>query len=134
MDISDAADLLAIARETLLGELVPALPNERRYAALMVANAMAIAARGHRLAPGAERDEAEALRRLLRDIDPPPVVVVDVDATAGALPALRCALRDAIRAGAFDPPQRESALAAALLQIATDQVAIANPKALHDRR
>jgi hypothetical protein len=133
MDISDAADLLAIARETLLDQLVPALPKERRYAALMVASAMAIAAREHRLAPGAERNEAETLRRLLRDVDPSPRVFVAVDAT-DALPALRSAVRDAIRAGAFDEPQQQAALATALLQIATDQVAIANPKALRDRR
>jgi len=133
MDIADAADLLAIARETLLDELVPVLPNERRYAARMVASAMAIAAREHRLAPGAERREAETLRRLLQDVDSSPQVLVGVDAT-DALPALRGVVRDAIRAGAFDEPQREHALAAALLQIGTDQVAIANPKALRDRR
>jgi hypothetical protein len=133
MDISDAADLLAIARETLLDELVAALPKERRYAALMVANAMAIAAREHRLGPGAERNQAETLRRLMEDAGPSPTRCVGVDA-ADALPALRAAVRDAIRTGAFDAPQRERALAAALLQIATDQVAIANPKALRDRR
>jgi len=133
MDIADAADLLAIARETLLYELVPVLPNERRYAARMVANAMAIAAREHRLAPGAERSEAETLRRLLQGVDPSPPVLVGFD-TTDALQGLRSAVRDAIRAGAFDEPQREHALAAALLQIGTDQVAIANPKALRDRR
>ena len=133
MDISDAADLLAIARETVLDELVPELPKAQRYAARMVANAMAIAAREHRLRPGAERNEAETLRRLMQDVNPSPRVFVGVDAT-DALPALRRGVRDAIRAGAFDAPQREAALAAALLQIATAQVAIANPKALRDRR
>lgn len=132
MDIPDAADLLAIARETLLDELVPALPKERRYAALMVANALAIAAREHRLGADARRDESVRLHRLTHDIGPSPRASIGVDAP-DALPALRTAVRDAIRAGAFDAPRREAALAAALLQIATDQVAIANPKALRDR-
>ena len=41
----DAAELLAIARKTLLEELLPNLPKEQRYTALMIANAMAIAKR-----------------------------------------------------------------------------------------
>lgn len=132
MDISDAADLLAIARETLLDELVPALPKERRYAALMVASALAIAAREHRLGADARRDEAERLRRLMQDAGRSPRASVGVD-TPDALAALRMAVRDAIRAGAFDAPSPKAALVAALQQIAADQVAIANPKALRDR-
>jgi hypothetical protein len=38
-------DLLDAARKTLLEELLPALPPEKHYAALMVANAITIAAR-----------------------------------------------------------------------------------------
>lgn len=41
----DAASLLRIARETLLNELLDLLPEERRYAMRMTANALAIAAR-----------------------------------------------------------------------------------------
>lgn len=41
----DGADLLATAREVVLNELLPALPPEKAFAARMVANAMAIAAR-----------------------------------------------------------------------------------------
>ena len=40
-----AADLLATAREVLLNALLPALPPDKAFAARMVANAMAIAAR-----------------------------------------------------------------------------------------
>ena len=39
-DISDAEVLMATARDALLNELLPALPKDRRYAALMIANAM----------------------------------------------------------------------------------------------
>ncbi len=45
-DISDAADLIATAREALLNELLPALAKEQRYVGLMIGNAMAIALRG----------------------------------------------------------------------------------------
>jgi len=41
----DAADLLHIARETILNELLELLPEDRRYAMRMAANALAIAAR-----------------------------------------------------------------------------------------
>ena len=46
-DRPDATELLAIARRTLLDELLPRLPEELRYTALMIANAMAIASREH---------------------------------------------------------------------------------------
>ena len=41
----DAAGLLHVARETILNELLELLPEERRYAMRMAANALAIAAR-----------------------------------------------------------------------------------------
>ncbi|MES2713860.1 MAG: hypothetical protein V4653_19955 [Pseudomonadota bacterium] len=41
----DAADLLETARALLLAELLPALPASKTFAARMIANAMAIAAR-----------------------------------------------------------------------------------------
>ena len=44
-------DLLAIARSVLRDELLKALPDHKRYEALMVANAMAIAAREATLGP-----------------------------------------------------------------------------------
>jgi hypothetical protein len=40
-----AALLLALARETLLRDVLPALPEERRLAGLMIAQALAIAER-----------------------------------------------------------------------------------------
>jgi len=41
----DAVELLRTAREVLLGQLLPALPESLHYQARMIANAMAIAAR-----------------------------------------------------------------------------------------
>ena len=43
-DLPKGANLLLQARKTLLGELLERLPNDKRYDALMVANAMAIVA------------------------------------------------------------------------------------------
>jgi hypothetical protein len=54
----DAADLLRVARETLLNELLDALPKERRYAMRMAANALAMAARE------AETGEADLVKEL----------------------------------------------------------------------
>lgn len=47
----DALELLAIARETLLEQVLPELAGDARYQALMIASAMAIAMR--ELRPGA---------------------------------------------------------------------------------
>jgi hypothetical protein len=60
----DALALLDIARETLLGQVLPQLDGDARYQALMIANAMAMAIR--ELTPGAVDHELEA--QLLRDL------------------------------------------------------------------
>lgn len=65
-----AAELLATARDVLLNDLLPALPPDKAFAARMVANAMAIAARAaaaHHAAaftrmPGDPREFAAAIR------------------------------------------------------------------------
>lgn len=57
----DAADLLQVARETLLSEFLDLLPEERRYAMRMAAKALAIAARE---AETGEADLVEELRLL----------------------------------------------------------------------
>jgi len=58
-DICDAADLLETARESLLGHVLPGLSGEQRYMALMVANALAIAAREAAFGDEADRREVE---------------------------------------------------------------------------
>jgi hypothetical protein len=60
----DAADLLATAREVVLNDLLPALPPEKAFAARMVANAMAIAARAAQAAPMPQRDLAALAREI----------------------------------------------------------------------
>ena len=61
----DGAALLAIAREVLRKELLPLLPGDKAYAALMVANAMGIAERQLRNGEGPQREEQQALAALL---------------------------------------------------------------------
>ena len=128
-DIADAADLLAAAREALLADLLPEAPKERRYAGLMIANVMAIAARELRLGADAARNEAARLAFLLGPIAPSTSAKTDAPSSAD-LAALRRALCAAIRAGRFDAPAREKVLAAELLRTLAERVAISNPKAL----
>ena len=61
-DIPDAEALLGTARDTLMVELLPAIPAEQRYTALMVVNAMGVAAREIALGPQARIREIERLR------------------------------------------------------------------------
>ncbi|RKH14555.1 hypothetical protein D7V97_02705 [Corallococcus sp. CA053C] len=62
----DGAALLAIAREVLRKELLPLLPGDKAYAALMVANAMGIAERQLRQGEGPQQKEQQALAALLQ--------------------------------------------------------------------
>lgn len=113
----NAHELLKIARATLLEQLLPALPGELRYPALMVANAMTIAARESRLGAQAENQEQTRLAAL-------------VDEASSTLPDRRRQLARAIRQGSHDAPHSRSALVEALRQITLARLAISNPKAL----
>ena len=112
-------DLLAIARETLRRDVLPDLMEESRYAALMIANAMAIATREAEAGEGPSRDAAERLSRLLGTV------------TSKDLPSLNKELIRRIRAGDFRPGTPEhTALARHLWECALQQVRISNPKYL----
>jgi len=124
-DIPDAIKLLAIARATLLDKLLPHIPEELRYDALMIANAMAIAVREQ--ANGAAAVQAELARlRGLFDERAKPLASGALD---GALDGYRKRLATDIRNGRFDGAER-AALLAHLAQTAADELAISNPKAL----
>ncbi|MBF8740980.1 4-hydroxypentanoyl-CoA kinase subunit LvaB [Pseudomonas guariconensis] len=113
----NAHQLLEIARATFLEQLLPALPGELRYPALMIANAMAIAARESRL--GAQAEDQEQAR-----------LVALVDDAPSTLPDLRRQLARAIRQGSHDAPQTRRTLVETLRQITVARLAISNPKAL----
>ena len=127
-DIPEAADLLATARESLLADLLPALPKERRYDGLMIANVIAIAARELRLGGAAAQNEAARLAFLLDEIAPSSAA--RTEAHSADLAALRRAVCTAIRAGHFDDSARAALAAAELLRTLAERVAISNPKAL----
>jgi hypothetical protein len=131
-DISDAADLIATAREALLNELLPTLAKEQRYAGLMIANAMAIALRESRSSADALVDEANRIRGLLDSIQSP-AGSPGISGVNAEILFLRRTLCAAIREGKFDDAHAP-ALTAHLVRTATDWVAISNPKALRAER
>ncbi len=107
----DGADLLDTARELLLTELLPKLPEAQRFAARMIANAMAIAARE------AHDDAGWAAAAATR-----------IAALAGGDTARFAAL---IRQGDFDLGTARHGEAASLLHsIARARCAVSAPRAL----
>jgi hypothetical protein len=128
-DISDGKDLVAIARDALVKELLPLLTKEQRYVGLMIANALAIAIREDTSAADTEHGEAVRLSALLEASASAPASS-DFRATPAALPTLRREMCAAIRAGRFDHGERSAALSAHLAITAAAWLAISNPKAL----
>ncbi len=120
-------ELLIIARKVLREELMPLLPDERRYDALMVANAMAIAARQIAFGDAPERRERQNLAGLLGD-------TVDGDgrtAVNEAVGDLHCRLSAQIRSGELDPgtPDHDAARAF-LLDITVQKLRESAPRYL----
>lgn len=125
-NLPDSSDLLAIARETLLAELRPLLPESARYTLAMIANAMAIAAREIHAGDAAARDALARLDTLYG-------VSAREREGAALLEALRSherRLAADIRSGAFDADgeRRRQALAHLRASVAA-RLRISNPKA-----
>lgn len=127
LDQPDGAALLEEARRTLMENLLPVLPPERRYDALMVANAMAIAARemgeGH---AACRRAHAELLGLSGTTVEPENSRVIGLR----DLTELERRLAQQIRSGAYDAPgpQRDAVLG--YLRLSTmARLRISNPKA-----
>jgi tRNA C32,U32 (ribose-2'-O)-methylase TrmJ len=98
-----ARDLIAIALETLRADLLPNIPADKRYTALMIANALAIAERELRDGDDARRTMRDALAELLGAPDSAPAAGATLDAE---IEALQRKLVHAIEQGAFDAPER----------------------------
>ena len=124
-DRPDATELLEIARRTLLDEILPRLPEDLRYSVLMIANAMAIAAREHAGGETAARAELARLCDLFSDR---PQALAGAP-LAAALAGYNQRLGKEIRAGRFDGETR-APLLEHLEKTTVDKLAIANPKAL----
>ncbi len=114
----DGAELLRTARTALLEELLPQLPAEMRYTTLMVANAMAIAAREADAGDGHRRHEHTLLRELL-EAEP------DAGVSVGEL---NRRLASELRAGTFD--RQTVRVGELLLEEIRDRLRISNPKYL----
>jgi hypothetical protein len=117
-DQPSGANLLRQARTVLVEDLLGALPEGKRYEALMVANAMAIVARELAAGEGLAEERA-ALEELLGS--------VDEDDDAAALEALVARLAREIRAGRHDGATELHTL---LSRDAAARLAISNPKLL----
>ena len=115
-------ELLILARTLLREELMPLLPEERRYDALMVANAMAIAARQIAFGDAPERREEQDLAHLLGET---------VAGDGAALGDLHRRLGAEIRRGAFDPgTPRHAAVHAFLLEVTVQNLRESAPNTL----
>jgi len=117
-----AADLLDIARATLLADVAPSLPEEKRYAALMAANALAIAGR-ELAAPDSTAAELARLEDLVPGGAPP-------GEASTALREANARLARAIREGRFDGGESRARLLAHLRQCVRSRLAVSNPRAL----
>ena len=115
------AELLRLARDTLLEELLPRLPAESHYAARMAANAMAIAARELEGAGGDPAAEVARVRALLPEWQPSG----DIDQQAREANARLAA---AVRAGRFDAPQAHAELFDHLRKATDERLAVSAPR------
>ncbi|HLU02426.1 MAG TPA: DUF6285 domain-containing protein [Advenella sp.] len=118
----DAHNLLVTARQLLLDELVPALGDQHRYAALMIANAIGIAAREIR-PPVADEDISRALDSFLAGSG-----AAGAHSSDSAEAQLAQLIRD--RKMAADA-QSSQALIELLLYLTRSKLRISNPKFLN---
>ena len=125
-DQPDGAELLKTARTLLRDQLIPALPADQKYPALMIANAMAIAAR--QLDAGDEplRQQWLTLRLLLDK--PDRTVPVERETIEAELTAMNRTVAEQIRNGAADTDHdRRAAIYDYLRQMTRQRVTESNP-------
>ena len=126
-NLPEGADLLAIARETLLSELRPLLDEQGRYTVAMIANAMAIA---RRTAEAGEEPARAALARL-DALSGRARRELHGDALHEALHTHGRQLAADIRAGRYDADdERRRALLEHLRESVAAKLRISNPKSL----
>jgi hypothetical protein len=128
-DRPSASQLLQVARETLLAELLPKLSAEQEYAALMIANAMGIAVREAELGNAALTEELDMFAGLYGGGG----VAQAGSGTAQRLRVLRARLANEIRCGKFDH-EAGKRLRRMLLERVRMQLRISNPKYLETTR
>ena len=124
-DRPDAGNLLETARNVFITQILPALPAESRYTALMIANAMAIAQREIAAGDAPLAAECGRLRALLSEAAASPAGAALRDVAAG----YNRRLAGEIRAGRFDGEER-AALLEHLRRATNEKLAVSNPKLL----
>jgi len=112
-DQPSGKDLLDIARDVLRDDLIPALPDDKRYPALMIANAMAIVMRQIEAGEEGSIEEQKILSDLLRE--------------DGSLEHLNATLASRIREGRADGVE----IWQALRGVAAGKVGESNPRYLN---
>ena len=123
----DGVELLRVAGETLMRQVAPAVPGERRYELLMANNAIGIAARELEAGEGPARAALARLEALYGEPAAPG------GEWRGRLDALTARFAADVRAGAFDEgPRRDEALAH-LRATTLDAVRVGNPRYLQRR-
>lgn len=127
-DCPTGAELLDTARQVLRDELMPALPADKRMAALMVANALSIAARQLNNGDAAEHAELAALEHLLSE--PFAATADDARSRRAALVAANRKLARWIRDGRADNGPLHDGVRAHLAEVIRHKVAESNPKYL----
>lgn len=124
----EAHELLAIARATLKNDILAALPADKKYAALMIANAMSIAERQYAVGNKNYQTEFDALCQVL-GVSP----LSYLEKLDKLEDPLNCANREVavlIRNGYFDNPETQQKLKQLLWSSVTARVRESNPKAL----
>jgi Domain of unknown function (DUF6285) len=131
-DLPTAPALLALARDVLLKELLPLLPQDAHLDARLVANSMAIAEREAAVGDGPHAAILRELRRLYSDCseaDRPHNGEVEAETEEFAL--LRRFAQD-LRTGAFDAPEQRGRPARDILwQLTIERLRLANPRFLN---
>jgi len=130
-DRPTTSELLKAARDAFVHDLLPELVGEKRYVALMVANALAIV--GRDLETGAEFSKKE-YRRLQELLDVSLSETEDLGGLGAKVKTLNRQLVMQIRAGAFDEPEAACARLRAHLHATTaEKLATSNPKTLRKK-
>ncbi len=124
------AGLLEIARAALLADVAPGVPADRRYALLMVANALGIAARAAAAGDGPTLAALAAVEALY-----PAAYPTVAGAAGGSAAAERLAWADRvliadIRAGVYDGGAPHGRVATLLLDRTREAVRVSNPRYL----
>jgi hypothetical protein len=112
-----ARELLEAARASLVNDVLPQLPPDGRYAALMAANALAIALRDL-ASPDTAPGELARIAALLGEPG------------CGPLDRANRTLASRIRDGAFDEGESRARLLDHLEATTRERLAVSNPKAL----